>query len=116
MKSLLLDRDAWDLVLDSSGNIAACSEPYSMAQDVATACRTFKGELIYDSKDGVPYFSDILGQWPPLSLVRERLKSAALSVSGVVAAQVIITGVDGRTLSGQAQFTDTDGVISTVTF
>jgi S-methylmethionine-dependent homocysteine/selenocysteine methylase len=31
MKSLLLDRDAWDLVLDANGNIAACWEPYARA-------------------------------------------------------------------------------------
>ena len=60
MKSLLLDRGAWDLVLDAEGNIAVCEEPYSIAQDVACACRTFKGELIYDVNDGVPYFSEIL--------------------------------------------------------
>ena len=87
-----------------------------MAQDVATACRTFKNELIYDSKDGVPYFSEILGQWPPLSLVRERLKAAALSVEEVVSVQIIITAVEGRQLSGQVQFIDVDGNANGVTF
>jgi len=115
-KSLLLDLDVWDLVLDAEGNIAFCEEPYSIAQDVACACRTFKGELIYDVNDGVPYFSEILGQWPPLSLVRERLKEACLSVTGVVSAQVIITSVDGRELTGQVQFIDTDGNAQGVTF
>lgn len=116
MKSLLLDRDVWDLVLDAEGNIAICEEPYSIAQDVACACRTFKGELVYDVDDGVPYFSEILGQWPPLSLVRERLKTACLSVAGVVSAQVIITSVDGRNLVGQVQFVDIDGNTQVVTF
>lgn len=115
-KSLLLDRDVWDLVLDAEGNIAVCTEPYSIAQDVACACRTFKGELVYDINDGVPYFSEILGQWPPLSLVRERLKAAALSVEEVVSAQIIITAVEGRQLSGQVQFIDVDGNANGVTF
>ena len=115
-KSLLLDRDVWDLVLDAEGNIAVCTEPYSIAQDVACACRTFKGELVYDINDGVPYFSEILGQWPPLSLVRERLKAAALSVEEVVSVQIIITAVEGRQLSGQVQFIDVDGNANGVTF
>lgn len=115
-KSLLLDRDIWDLVLDAEGNIAVCTEPYSIAQDVACACQTFKGELVYDINDGVPYFSEILGQWPPLSLVRERLKAAALSVEEVVSAQIIITAVEGRQLSGQVQFIDVDGNANGVTF
>ena len=115
-KSLLLDRDVWDLVLDAEGNIAVCTEPYSIAQDVACACRTLKGELVYDVGDGVPYFSEILGKWPPLSLVRERLKTAALSVNEVAEAQIIITSIEGRQLSGQVQFIDVDGNANGVTF
>lgn len=116
MKSLLLDRDVWDLVLDANGNIASASEPYARAQDVACACRLFAREQWYDMQSGIPYDSEILGQWPPLSLVRERLKQAALSVDGVVSAQVVITGVSGRNISGQVQFIDTEGKQNGVTF
>ena len=116
MKSLLLDRTAWDLVLDANGNIATCTEPYARAQDVACECRLFKGEQWYDTGRGIPYDTEILGQWPPLSLVRERLKMAAESVAGVVSAQVIITGATGRALAGQVQFIDTEGQSNGVTF
>jgi len=116
MKSLLLDRDAWDLVLDAHGNIAACWEPYARAQDVACACRLFAGEQWYDTTAGIPYDSEILGQWPPLSLVRERLRQAAVSVDGVVSAQVFITDVGNRQIRGQVQFIDIDGQTRGVTF
>lgn len=116
MKSLLLDRTAWDLVLDANGDIAACSEPYARAQDVACECRLFLGEQWYDMARGLPYDTETLGHWPPLSLVRERLKLAAETVDGVVSAQVIITGVDGRALSGQIQFIDTEGIENGATF
>ena len=65
MKTLLLDRTQWDLVQDANGNIALATEPYARAQDVASACRLFRGELWYDTAAGIPYFEDILGKSPP---------------------------------------------------
>lgn len=116
MKSLLLDRTAWDLVLDANGNIASCSEPYARAQDVASECRLFRGEQWYDMARGIPYDVEVLGNWPPLSLIRARLKSAAESVDGVVSAQVFVTGTNGRSITGQINFIDTEGVENGVSF
>lgn len=116
MKTLLLDRTHWDLVLDASGNIAIASEPYALAQDVASACRLFAGELWYATNKGIPYFSEILGHWPPLALVRARLVEAALTVPGVASAQVVITEFKDRTITGQVQFIDTTGASHGVTF
>ena len=104
MKSLLLDRTAWDLVLDANGNIAATTAPYSRAQDVACACRLFTWELWYDLARGIPYYEEILGHWPPLPLLKARLVDAALSVPGVKDARAIIT-LNGREAGGQIQFT-----------
>ena len=74
MNTLLLDRVAWDLVLDAAGNIAMASNPYATAQDVASAIKLFRGELFYDTAKGIPYWTEVLGQLPPLALVRERLR------------------------------------------
>lgn len=116
MKSLLLDRTHWDLVLDVTGNIAVCKEPYARAQDVANACRLFISELWYDTTKGIPYFSEILGHWPPMPLVRARLVQAAMTVPGVVSARVVITKFKDRTLTGQVQFIDVDGQAQGVKF
>lgn len=116
MKSVLLDRTAWDLVLDASGNIAVAAEPYAIAQDVACACRLFQSELWYDTNQGVPYFSQILGHWPPLPLVRARLIEAALTVPGVMSAQVVISAFQNRTITGQVQFLDAVGATHHVSF
>lgn len=116
MKSLLLDRTVNDLVLDTSGNIAVATEPYAIAQDVACACKLFAGELWYQTNKGVPYFSEILGHWPPLAVVKAELVKAALTVPGVVSAQVVITSLDKRTLTGQVQFIDTTGAANNVSF
>lgn len=114
--TLLLDRTTWDLCLDASGNIAVAREPYAIAQDVASAVRTFLGECWFNTTDGVPYWTDILGQRPPLQLVKKDIINAAMTVRGVVAAQCYITGFEGRTLTGQVQVTTSAGVTLPVNF
>jgi hypothetical protein len=116
LNTLLLDNVAWDLVLDSNGNIALASPPYAVAQDVASACRLFLGELWYDTTQGVPYWQQFLGQNPTSSQVASALNSAALTVPGVVTANTVITSIAGREVSGQVQFETTDGQSTTVNF
>lgn len=116
MKTLLLDTAAWDMVLDASGNIALAGNPYSRAQDVASAIRLFKGECWYDKSKGIPYFQEILGKWPPLAIVREYVVRAALTVPGVVSATCTIVSLKDRTITGACQITDIDGNTQTVGF
>lgn len=115
-KSLLLDTAAWDLVLDSAGNIAVCTEPYSLAQDVATALRTFLGEVYYNTSLGVPYFEKILSQQIPLSMVRAIIADQAKTVTGVVDATCTIISLVNRQLIGQVVVTNTAGVSTNVSF
>ena len=115
-KTLLLDRTAWDLVLDSAGNIATASPPYALAQDVASAIKLFLGELWYDNTKGVPYFQDVLGKLPPASLLVAHLEKAALSVPGVVSARCILDTFEGRAVSGRVEFIDETGAENNVSF
>ena len=114
--TLLLDVEAWDLVLDSNGSIALAAPPYAVAQDMASACRLFQGELWYDTTQGVPYWQQFLGQNPATSQIASALNSAALTVPGVVTANTVITSIAGREVSGQVQFETTDGESTTVNF
>jgi hypothetical protein len=116
MRTLLLDRTAWDLVLDASGNIASGTDPYQIAQDVATAVRTFQGECWYDTTKGIPYFQQILGQWPPLATVRAYVEKTALTVPGVAKAQCTFVTLSERALTGEIQITDAAGATQTVVF
>lgn len=108
--TLLLDRIAWDLCVDASGNIAAATESYSTLQDVASACRLFPGELWYGGTDGIFYFEQILGRYQPIQILKDQLVRAALAVPGVLAATVFLTAVVGRAISGQIQVTTRAGV------
>jgi hypothetical protein len=114
MDTLLLELNDWDLCLDASGNIAMATDPYSLAQDVASAIKTFLGEVYYDTTIGVPYFTEILGQTPPLGVFEELMIQAALTVPEVVSATCVIQSFTNRTLSAQVQFIDSNGTTSTV--
>jgi len=114
--TLLLDQDAWDLVLDSNGNIALASPPYAIAQDVASAIRTFLGECWYNTELGINWWGQVFGQLPPSSLIIELINQEALTVSGVVSVQTVITSFSERALAGYVQFVDVNNVTTTVNF
>lgn len=116
MKTLLVDQQLWDLVLDTSGNIAVASNPYSLAQDVGSAIKTFLGEVYYNTKLGINYFQQVLGYLPPSSLIIQLMINAALTVPGVVSAQCVITSFTARSVTGQVTFVDSDNQATTVTF
>lgn len=107
--TLLLDRKNWDLCIDAAGNIAVASEPYSIVQDVASACRLFTNELWYGGDRGIPYFEQILGAVRPFGILKEKLRQQALSVPGVLSAVVYITDAGNRTIGGQVQITTSTG-------
>lgn len=116
MRTLLLDRSSWDLVVDAAGNIAMASDPYSQAQDAASAIRTFAGEVYYDTTIGVPYWASVLGGSPSLSLAKAQFVAAVLVVPGVTSAQCFVSSVVGRTLSGQVQVKTSSGQSAVATF
>lgn len=109
MNTLLLDRTVWDLVLDASRNIAVASDPYSIAQDVSSAIRTFLAECWYDNTKGVPYLQQDLGQLPPMQLIRNQIETVAKTVPGVTQARCYILSIVNRKLTGQVQVTTATG-------
>lgn len=118
MNTIYLDPNgnAWDLTLDAGRNIAVAAPPYALAQDAASAIRTFQGEVWFDTLLGIPYWEQVLGHNPPLELMKQLFIAAALTVPNVVDAVVYITSVQGRTVSGQVQITDTAGTLSIASF
>jgi hypothetical protein len=103
--TLLLDRSTWDLVLDADGNIAKASNPYSLAQDAASVIRTWLGEVYFDTTVGIPWAQQVMGRSPSLSLLREQLKAAALTVPDVATATVYLVTLTDRRVGGQVQVT-----------
>lgn len=113
--TVLLDIQTWDLVVDAFANIAVASNPYSVAQDVASAIRTFQGEAWFDTTLGIPFFADVFSSTQPLSLTKTQISAAAETVPYVKTAEVFISSFNGRDLVGQVQIIDQSGIIQAVT-
>ena len=116
MNTLLLDVSTWDSTVDSFGNIAMATDPYSIAQDVASACRVFQGELWYGVTQGIPYFQQILGHFPPANFVKKQMEVTAETVPEVASAKCFLTSFVNRKLGGQIQVTTQSGLVVTAAF
>lgn len=120
MNTLLLTNpdqsgSGWDLSLDSSGNLAVRSGGIAIAQDVASACRTFLGECWYDAAFGAPYYGQILGRRVSLQFVKRQLIAVALTVPGVASVRCFLTGPGpDRVVGGQIQITGIAGETAVV--
>ena len=98
----------------ANNDLAIADDPYSLSQDVASAVKCFKAECWYNTVLGVPYFEEIFGKQPNITLINRRVEDAAMSVTGVIAAKCVITKFTQRDLFGQIQFTDKTGVVKYV--
>lgn len=108
--TLFLIPDSWDLAVDAYGNIAVADEPYAIAQDVASACRLWKGEARYDTVRGVPYERAVLGYLPPASLLAQWLQTESMTVPEVESADVAVDlNVATRELTGSIMITTSNG-------
>lgn len=114
--TILLDPITWDLLVDSNGNIAMASPPYSIAQDVASAIQLYLGELYYDTSKGVPYLTQILGQSNSAVIMKAQAEKAALTVADVVKARCIAIYINDRVMTGTVEVIDTAGVAQNISF
>lgn len=103
--TLLLDASTWDLALDSEGNVAVAGEPYALAQDAASAIRTFAGECFWDVSAGIPYSTQVFRRRTSLAALKSMFVRAALTVPGVASAKCFIRVTSARSISGQVQVT-----------
>ena len=117
MNTLLLDRSTWDLLLDHNGNIAVASETYAIAQDISSAVRVFQGECYYDTAQGLPYMSNILGRSQSVGVFQSQAEQEAQTVPGVAEARCLVKAMtQNRQLTGSILFTTTSGETSNVGF
>lgn len=115
MNTLMLN-SSWDLTVDSYRNIALSTTVYSLAQDAASAIRVFQGEVYYDTTQGIPYWTQILGHSPPVSLMKSYFNAAALTVPEVVSSVSYIASITNREVTGQVQVKNAAGLLAAANF
>jgi hypothetical protein len=118
MDTLALDYSLWDLDVDQYGNWRTIGDATAgndqtgpgmrLAQDVATRCLSWRGEVYYDTTQGIRY-ENILGQYPNLALVQNAFTTEALNVPLCETALADFTFVAGaaRKLTGTLNVSDT---------
>ena len=112
--TLYLTPDNWDITLDSSGRLQTSANAYAIAQNVANAVRLFTNEAYFAMDEGIPHFEIELGfTRPALSVLRARMREAALNVEGVLDAQITLDDVQERKLTGEILLTVASGDKST---
>lgn len=99
MQSIPLN-STWDIYLDAAGNLSLMDNDSSIAQDVASAVRTFDGECWYNNTLGMPYFQSIFGKSPPNSFVVSNIETQAFTVTGVNSVNVVGVGLKDRNITG----------------
>ena len=110
-KTLLLDSN-WDLCLDKAGRIAIAEGAYATAQAVANECRLFTDDAYFEPGRGIPYYLIALGRKLSPSVLRARLRDAAMLVEDVEdVTDVVLESLDTETrkVTGEIQFTSTEG-------
>lgn len=115
MNTLLLDTNTWDLTINARGDLAVATDLYAIAQDVASACRAFLGEVWYDTTLGVPYTDQILGHFPPVSFLQAQFEGQGKLVPQVAQVRATLDSLDiSRVLTGKLEITSTAGQTAAV--
>lgn len=110
-KTLLLDSN-WDLCLDKAGRIAIAEGAYATAQNAANECRLFTNDAYFETERGIPYYLIALGRKLSPSVLRARLRDAAMLVEDVEdVTEVVLESLDTETrrVTGEIQFTSREG-------
>ena len=100
----------WDITLDSSGRLRMSERAYAIAQNVANAVKLFTDDAFFAQDEGIPHFEIELGRKPFFSVLRGRIKKAAMDVEGVLDAVVNLESVnrEERKLGGEILLTVAD--------
>ena len=113
--TIYLDQTTNDLTTDAYGNIALCSQPYAIAQDVASAIKLCLGELWYNTQKGVPFFQKIAAKPMNARMLITYIEDAAMTVPDVVQAKCTFNSFSGRKAQGKVLFIDSNGLSYGVT-
>lgn len=121
--TLALTLDAWDVTLDASGNLATVGDATAgtqtgpgmrLAQDVATRLRAWRGEVWFDTTQGIDY-ERYLGFAPSVVQLSADFQSEALLVPSCTTALADLSlARSTRTLGGTLYLSDLSGYTAEV--
>lgn len=84
MRGFKLDPESHDLYLDDAGRTATVDGDEATAQEIKTRLLFFKGEAFTDTREGVPWYQEIMRKGADLARARAIVRQAILSVPSIV--------------------------------
>ena len=88
----------WDLELDDNGDVQMLREAEAITQNVCNEGRLFTEDAYFRYDEGIPWFTDQLGQPLKEAVTASHLREAALNVPGVVSVNAVeIRSIDPET-------------------
>lgn len=83
-----------DIYLDKYKNLALVQDIEAVKTSVSCATKTNYGEIVLDTRLGIPYFETIFTAHPDIELWKNYMKEAILSVPKVIGISYFKTDVD----------------------
>lgn len=83
MTGIALD-DNHDIYLDKEGNLALCKDIEAVKTSVDCATKTNYGEIVLNTRLGIPFFETIFTAHPDIDLWMNFMKQAILSIPKVL--------------------------------
>lgn len=96
--TIAFDRNS-DLFLDGQGNLAMATGRYALSYITLNAIRTVRGELVYNTEAGVPYFTTVFENPPNLRLWEYYVRETALAVDGVISVDSFLCEIKNNAVS-----------------
>lgn len=106
MKTLFLDQDTQDLMVDAAGNIATATGDYAIAQDAASYIKVNITDAIFDQDRGIPYKNLFDNKAPP-TLIKQYIIDEVTKIPEVLSAEVFFVALENRVLYIQIQIKST---------
>jgi len=107
-----LSISAVPLLNPPSARIVVAEGAYATAQNVANECRVFEGDLAFERERGLPYYLITLGRKPSPSVLKARLRDAAMlveDVKEVTSIEIDTLDTETRLLTGEISVTSVEG-------
>lgn len=102
-------------LLFTNNNLTLLTGRDEIAQVLRQELRVFAGEWFLDTREGIPYFEDILRKAPDPARIDSIFKDKILSSPGVIELlqfNLELGGESGRTLTLQFSARTSDGIIT----
>lgn len=103
MSDIALDTATHDILI-TNHEITLVTGAAAIQQQLRIRMQFFLGEWFLDTREGIPYYRDILIKNPSLSIIRDIFRKAIITTPGIVSVDQLDVSVDSKTRTATVSF------------